>query len=258
MTAIIAFTGKKQSGKNTTANYLIGELLVKNDVISRFEISDDGELLVPTKLETGEIIMGVLDMTRKDNIFKTYAQKLVWPHVKMYNFADPLKEICVDVLGLTHEQCNGTDAEKSTTTHIKWENMPHYGRLKYTMKSKVPKGNMTAREVMQQMGTEVFRKMHFDCWTQNCIKRILTDAPKVAIVCDCRFPNEAQTIKDAGGKLVRLLRKTDESTHASEVSLDEPAYDQSNFDIIVNNTEITKFQAYQEVRSKLLEWGIVS
>lgn len=258
MTAIIAMTGKKQSGKNTTANYLAGDILVQEEVIDKYEINENGELLVPTRIDN-EITMGVLDLTRQDATFRHYAQKLVWPYVKVYGFAEPLKtNVCIDILGLTHEQCYGTDEEKDTKTHIRWENMPHYGALKYKLKNKAPKGEMTGREVMQQVGTEIFRKMYNDCWTKNCINRILTEKPKVAIICDCRFPNEAAIVKDAGGKLIRLLRNTENGTHESEVALDPPAYEQSNFDVIIDNTEITKFQAYQQLRTKLLEWGILS
>jgi hypothetical protein len=44
---------------------------------------------------------------------------------KVYNFADALKDVCVNVLGLKPEQCYGSDAEKnSLVPHILWDNMP--------------------------------------------------------------------------------------------------------------------------------------
>ena len=45
--------------------------------------------------------------------------------VKMYSFADMLKEkVCMDVMGLTYEQCYGTDEEKNSVTTYMWERLP--------------------------------------------------------------------------------------------------------------------------------------
>ncbi len=32
---------------------------------------------------------------------------------KIYNFADPLKQLCIDIFGLTYNQCYGTDEAKN-------------------------------------------------------------------------------------------------------------------------------------------------
>lgn len=254
MTTIIGFTGRKQSGKNTMCNYVIGESLVKHEVIDKYDIAEDGGLLVPFVMPDGETGMGILDMSSIDPRFLEYANKFLYPFVKLYSFADPLKRLCMDLLGLSYEQCYGTNEDKATKSTILWENMPDYGKIKYALKSKAPKGLMTAREVMQHMGTEIFRKMNTNCWTDYCINRINLDKPEIALVCDCRFPNEADAIKNAGGKLVRLLRGNHEDKHESEIALDPENYDQSNFDVIIDNREISKPEAFQQLSPKLAEW----
>ena len=52
---------------------------------------------------------------------------------KIYSFADALKEkVCIDVMGLSKEQCYGTDEQKNTLTGYRWENLPQ--EIKYNNK----------------------------------------------------------------------------------------------------------------------------
>lgn len=254
---IIVFTGKKGSGKNTMANYVAGEVLVANNVIDKYEVDDKGQLLVPTSI-SGDVEMHPLDLSRQDKFFKEHAPKYIWPNVKLYSFADPLKDICMNLLGLTYEQCYGTDEDKNSLTKITWESLPHYIRLKNAKKDKCPTGIMTAREVMQHVGTEIFRRMSNDCWVENCAKRVLTDNSKVAMICDCRFPNEVECLKKSGGKVIRLTRNTSNDKHESEVALDAPKYDQSNFDLILDNKSELSKDTFAKLKPKLVEWGVLS
>lgn len=176
MTKIIAFSGRKQSGKTTCSE-------------------------------------GVLD----------YFNKIIKPEtngvVKIYNFADALKQdICINILGMTHEQCYGTDDQKNTITDMVWDNK-----------------NLTAREVMQFVGTDIFRKMKTNIWAEAAIKRIKNENPDLAIIADCRFPNEVKAVKDAGGLVIRLVRNPFNSDHSSETALDINNYNYSNFDIVLMN-----------------------
>lgn len=79
-------------------------------------------------------------------------------------------------------------------------------------------GGKTPREFMQLMGTEFGRDLiHEDLWV-NAWKRRVAKVDKV-ITTDIRFPNEAQALADAGGKLYRIERDTDVnvySLHESE------------------------------------------
>ena len=47
------------------------------------------------------------------------------------------------------------------------------------------------------------------------------EGSELAIIADVRFPNEAEAVENAGGKLVRLTRNVYNDNHSSEVALDD-------------------------------------
>ena len=74
---ILAFAGSKQSGKNTCTNFLHGYQLRAQRVVDDFAITDDGSLVIGTKIinadgeaETGKAI---LDVSRTDAEFSEWA-----------------------------------------------------------------------------------------------------------------------------------------------------------------------------------------
>lgn len=177
MTKIVAFAGRKQSGKTTCA----------------------------------------------EAVEKFYSQINPDLKIKIYNFADPLKKnICQNILGLTHDQCYGSDEQKNELTNNYWNNK-----------------QLTAREVMEFIGTDIFRKMQTNVWADATIKNIHDDNYDLAIIADCRFPNEVEAIKNSGGIVIKLNRNPFNSQHESETSLDPDRFDQRKFDIVVYNNELT-------------------
>lgn len=194
---IVAFAGRKQSGKTTCAEFL---LKYYNGAIENFNSA------------------------------------------RLYNFADPLKnDICMNILGLTYEQCYGEDIYKNTLTDIKWEG-----------------NNLTAREVMQFVGTDIFRKMKNDVWAGATIKKILSDKPQLAVIADCRFPNEVEAVRSVGGIVIKLTRNPFNSNHDSEIALDEINYAPSNFDLIIYNENINIPQQNQIVLDFLKKKKVLS
>lgn len=160
---------------------------------------------------------------------------------KIYNFADPLKrDICMNILGLTYNQCYGDDIDKNTPTDVFWNGK-----------------NLTAREVMQFVGTDLFRKMKQDVWASATINKIKKEQSPIAIIADCRFPNEVDAIKDIGGLVIKLNRNPYNSDHPSETALDAPEYNQENFDIVVNNDTITIEEQNQIILKFLTEKDIL-
>jgi hypothetical protein len=142
---------------------------------------------------------------------------------KIYNFADPLKkDICINILGLTYDQCYGDDVSKNQYTEVYWNDI-----------------RLTAREVMQVVGTDIFRKMKKDVWASSTIVKIKNEQPELAIIADCRFPNEVEAIRGAGGLVIKLERNPYNSDHDSETALDEINYSPSNFDFIIYNDNMT-------------------
>ena len=245
MSNILGISGKKQSGKNTTANYIHGKVLSSMGMISNFYIDEAGELVIETANQAGETGYGVFDITRKDEEFTSYAERDLWPYIKMYSFADGLKSLCVEFFGLKPEHVYGTDEQKNQIQeHLLWENMPKAINSKMMQKI-LPidarkgwdwkEGPMTAREFMQFLGTDVMRKMYEPVHVDHTINRILSEQSNLAIVPDVRFPNEVKTIQDAGGKVIRLTRNTSEDNHASECGLDPQNFDWDNFDVVIHN-----------------------
>lgn len=241
MTAkILGISGAKQSGKTTAVNFLHGYELKRNDIIEYFEITEQGNLIVNTEYTnangTPEKGTGELDIFRKDHQFIEYASNNIWPYIKSYGFADPLKTICMNLFGLTHEQCYGTEEAKNSNTTIA-----------------KPQGTLvfTARELMQYVGTNMFRILKPDVWTSYCLSQVLEENSELAIIGDCRFPNEVKAIHEAGGKVIRFLRRPHSDGHPSEVALD--GY--HKFDATINNSEMSVEQQNQEVLSILIKWG---
>lgn len=160
---------------------------------------------------------------------------------KIYNFADPLKkDICMNILGLTHSQCYGEDIHKNELVNCFWDGK-----------------QLTAREVMQFVGTDIFRKMQNNVWADSTIKKIVTEKPGLAIIADCRFPNEVSAIKNAGGIVIKLTMNPFNSDHESETALDMQNYDHSNFDLVINNDSINLEEKNTIIKNFLIYKGIL-
>lgn len=267
MTQVIAFAGKAQSGKTTCSNYVHGYLMKQNLVVEDFKINDLGQLVVTALFRDEEgnpkKDMGVLDLSQKTPEFEAYASHAIWPIVKGYNFADTLKEVCMAVLGLTHEQCYGTNDDKNSLTDLRWENMPgvverledKYGNSgeDYGLFTHTP-GLMTAREVLQYVGTEIFRKMKQSVWVDSVFNQIEFEQPQIATIADCRFKNEAEAVKQRGGFVVHLLRNSDsDNSHASENDL--VGWD--GFDYVIDNRNLSIQESNLELLKFLVNKNIV-
>jgi len=213
MTKIIGISGRKQSGKNTVANFINGSILKSKDMIQEFKIDESGRLNVKTTDQNGASGWGILDVTRKDNEFVRYAESELWPYVKVYHFADYLKQMCVDLFDLQPNQVYGTDEDKNTDTP--------YG--------------MTSREFLQYFGTDIMRKIKDTVWVDYTIKKIRQDDSTIALIPDVRFPNEVKAIQQVGGVVMRLTRDPHCSDHPCETALDENQYNWSKFDYILHN-----------------------
>lgn len=283
MTVIVSLCGKKQSGKTTLANFLHGHELKKNGVIEKFFISPEGHLVVNAMYydEDGKEFeeMGVLDLFQQNDFFYDYASARIWPFIKMYNFADSLKDIAINLFNVAPEQVFGTDEQKnSIVPHLLWENMPGVFTKKYCLdvlnRSHVENGElledsdikymfgdsvfvhdpgpMTAREFMQYLGTDICRRMYQNVWVDNCLKRIQNDRPPIAIIADCRFMNEVKAIQEAGGKVIRLTRKTSDSTHQSEIDTDN----YQGFDAVIDNQSMSINESTEAFLDIMIKMGI--
>ena len=273
MTKIVCLAGAKESGKTTAANFLHGHLLKLNEVIREFEITRAGELKVNTHyMKDGEVKedMGVLDLSRKDDLYVQYADQKIWPYVKMYNFADALKELCITMFDISHEQAYGT--YKNSLTKLKWENMPgvvtpEVAKEFFNKHIDPPaakedflsmgliihkSGFMTAREVLQFVGTDIFRRMYEPVWVKLLINKIKEDSPLVAVIADCRFDNEARAVKEEGGILVYLTRRPSQDSHSSEDGFSNFV----DFDKTIDNKKMSIVASNQELLDFLIMSGV--
>jgi dephospho-CoA kinase len=143
------------------------------------------------------------------------------------SFSDKLKEICKILFNFSDEQL--------------------YGSLKET---EDPYWKVTPRNVLQFVGTDLFRNQlskiipHIkkDFWVE-CVKHfLLQNKHKRIVICDVRFINEANMIKDLGGKLIKITRNLiSQDDHASEQEVDLIKTDYN----IKNNETITEL--YREI-----------
>jgi hypothetical protein len=278
MTNIIAFSGRKQSGKSTACNFILGYVLSSVGVIrGSYRINEKGELYV-SDLFGNTDHEGIFDYFRQSKAMDEFKAKHVDQHVKIYSFADMLKrEVAINILGLSYDQVFGTDEQKNSPTNIKWSDCPgvitepleddlaslpyeeiigklgkYYNKLNNFIYHK--DGYMTAREVLQYIGTEVFRRMVPDCWADATIRRIVSEGTGIAVICDCRFPNECDTIHKAGGVVVRFTRNSDShDIHLSETALD----DYNEFDVTIDNKSMDITSQNQETYNLLVSLNLV-
>ena len=265
---ILAFAGSKQAGKSTCSNFLHGYQMRSHNVVSDFGITENGELAVTTNIAgvDGKVERGnaILDTTRTDVEFADWAAFNMWPYVKSYSFAAPLKQIAVELFQMGLDQVYGSDADKNTASIFRWEEMPGVitdenlvkqkeikklidcGTLKYHKR-----GRMSAREFLQFLGTDVCRFIYEDIWQSRLVKDISIEQPLLAIVDDCRFPNEADAILNAGGKVVKLTRSPYKDKHSSECALS--SYDK--FDAVIDNANLSIHDTNIQIINLLNEWG---
>lgn len=66
--------------------------------------------------------------------------------------------------------------------------------------------NLTPRLVLQLWGTEVCRRsFHDDIWIASVENKLRSSSDSI-VISDCRFPNEIQSIKRAGGQVIWVTR----------------------------------------------------
>lgn len=248
MKNVLGIFSKKRGGKSSSANYFAGRLMVKNNIIERFDVDDNGNLLVNT--DKGE--MGIFDLNRKDPVFAAYCSEVIWPTVRFYNFADELKIICMNLYGLTGEQCYGSTEQKESLSKLTWNDFKFF--LK---KNQLPEGKdwtdyLSSRDVLNTV-SDILKKAKNTCWCDNIIEQVKNNYSDFSIIADVRFDYEVEAIKAIGGKVIALTRSVGDDKHVSELGLD--GVDNSLFDAIIDNKEMTLQEKNTELDRILQGWG---
>ena len=237
MTQIIGFAGKKQSGKNTACNFILAVKIAELGISKSTRLSKEGEIEVTDIFN--ESVNGKEWFPFKpphvdtQNLFDNELGK----YIKLYSFAKKLKQISIEILGLKEEQVFGSDKQKNSKTHINWEDMPGENDRS---------GSMTAREVLQFVGTDIFRSMYKNVWVDACLRQIKNDAPEIALISDVRFKNEVKAIKDNSGLVIGLKRspykKSDK--HPSETQV-EKCFPFCN--VVIDNSKLSIPQQNEQI-----------
>lgn len=244
---IVAFAGKKGSGKSTLCNFIHGYFMKMTDLIDGFHLLDNGDLVIETDVlgDDGQLSKGTgsIDVKRTDLEFAMWAAQSMWPVVKHYAFASPFKEMAVDLFGLNKDHVYGSNEDKNNLTDYSWEDMP--------FKTK-QKGLMTVREFLQALGSEIFRKIYEDIWVDKAVADMNIESPEVATVSDVRYKNEFNGIKKAGGKVILLTGGVDGDKHSSENDLEG-----LEFDAIIDTANQTVDESCHQLVELLNSWGII-
>jgi hypothetical protein len=229
MTKIIGFCGRKQAGKNTCCNAILSLKLCHAGICERSRLTDDG------KIEVSDILGE--KWPNKDffpfdeqhvNLEQLFSGKNLF--CKIYALADTLKDVCHQVLGLDLHLMNGSNEDKNTATEYRWENMPGvitWAQMRSLGISKEQAeeiglfvhgaGKMTVRDVMQYVGSEVFRKMNPDIWSECLFRKLHEESPEMALISDVRFANEVDALIKNKALVIGLTRNPfPEDSHQSE------------------------------------------
>ena len=174
-------------------------------------------------------------------------------------FAESLKHIAISAVGIPEHLVYGSNEDKEQITHIFWDTFPLEVRLKYYRRRDPHDGRpeprmgpMTVREVLQVMGTDIFRVMFEDeIWAKSPFRRDWDDYD-VVFITDCRFPNEKAITERYGGTVIRIERDTGfEDDHASETALDGESFSR----IYKNDGSLEDLENF--VRTTLTDLGLL-
>lgn len=231
----------------------------RKGIIDQFSIYKTGELEVPTFLmdEQGNFTntLGILDVDREDYRYIEYASTMIWPYVKHYNLAEPLKNICMNMYNIERELLYGTNADKNKPTQYKWSDLGHLiprKEIDLLRKDNKWEDFITGREFAQKLG-DIMRTIYTDCFVDPCINKMMYEGSELSIVGDCRFMNEFYKFKKNGAKVIKLTKSVDQDTHKSESEIDQ--IEDSEFDLVIDNREKSIHQKNTEIAKKLEEWG---
>lgn len=218
---IIAIAGCKNSGKSSLCRYVTYimarvEGLLLNDPYSG--IFTNKSLIQLPKDASKNVYIG------RGNSFYQQAVMTHEPSVVVDSFAKPVKDICINILGLSYSSVYGSDQEKNELTNYCWDKIPESIRSKFGDRKS---NKISAREIMQIVGTDIFREYFSnDIWVNALIKRSENSDAELLIIDDLRFNSEAKILMQKKAMFIHLQRMWKMGgSHASENGLDLNIFD---------------------------------
>jgi len=139
----------------------------------------------------------------------TIADYLVNIHqFRRESFANTLKDAVAQIFGWDRDMLEGR-----TRQSREWREQVDTW---WSQRLNMP--NLTPRWVLQYWGTEVCRKaFHDDIWI-SALENKLRNSQDDVVISDCRFPNEIQSIRNAGGIVIRVIRGPEPDWYDAAVS----------------------------------------
>jgi hypothetical protein len=130
--------------------------------------------------------------------------------------------------------------------------------------------DLTPRSVLQKWGTEVARKSwHDDIWIASLENKLRKTTDDI-VISDCRFPNEIQAVRAAGGVVIRVVRGDDpvwysiakrankgdpmaqQQLEDFNVHPSETAWVGTDFDAVIDNNADGLDKLYEQVKDLVL------
>ena len=202
MTQFITLAGQKQVGKDTSARMLKQTILLQTDAPAVHVVHFADALKAACN-----IIFGIPLEDMETEVGKQKLTKVKWPQDYRHGFGDAALR---------------KDGVESATNV--WVPYTHTGPLSWhhsaTHQGAEGPRYMTTREVLQFVGTELFRnQLDPDVWL-NSVFMQPWEENDVVIIADARFPNEAMLGREHG-LLISIERDTgiENDGHASENAL---------------------------------------
>lgn len=156
----------------------------------------------------------------KDTVADTIFSLKGSPRPRPLKFSWPLKQMVAELFGWSPQMLDVLAYKEE--------------RLANPIKTLDYRNMWTRREVLQYVGTDVFRQMDENVWVNAALRRangLANQFDTNGFICtDCRFPNELEAIKKHFGavEVVKLIKRDNEavSNHASETEIDKLDFDQ--------------------------------
>jgi hypothetical protein len=160
----------------------------------------------------------------KDSMANFAIELLVGKRCAKASLADPLKEFCTRYLDIPREYLYGSESQKNEPIGYWGDYFREHIAGKY---GKVQSDDVSTREVMQVVGTDIFRASFsptfwVDIMLQRTIPYQTALGTEVLLIPDVRFRNEVEALQQFGATLVRLHRsvaREEKFRHESEVDL---------------------------------------
>ena len=258
---LLAVHGKSQSGKSSLCNYIMGLEMQKLGIIDRFDVDETGKLLVNHDGftdDSGVVFpagMGPFDFERRDPEFLTYCAQVIWPHCRIFSFAESLKWLAVNMLRVEPRLVYGSDDDKNSFTQYSYADITAIlPDRRATIHIKTPDKKLSGRQLLQYFG-DVLRHLNNQCFIDVTMTQINESMTSLSLVSDCRRVDEIKRIRAGGGKVIHLTKKkTVPDNHNTERDTDGLKIAE-HVDAVIDNAKMTQEEKQAEAFKLLQSWG---